>query len=103
MHFIVRFEPRTGCESAFREELLRVLEPSRSEPGCLAMQAFESLHEPRGFGIHSVWLDEAAFETHSRQPHTLAFVVAAERLLSHQIAGLRSVEIDLTDAPGDSA
>jgi quinol monooxygenase YgiN len=103
MHFVVRFEPRPGCEAAFREVLLRVLEPSRAEPGCLAMQAFASLREPRDFAIHSVWRDEAAFETHSQQPHTVAFVAAAERLLTHPIAGLRGEEIGAADPAVDRA
>lgn len=99
MRFIVRFEPRPGCEAAFREQLLRVLEPSRAEPGCLSMQAFESLREPRGFGIHSVWRDEAAFETHSREPHTLAFVAAVGQLLTHPILGLRGTEMGAPNDP----
>ena len=37
----------------FREELLRVVEASRAEAGCLAIRAFESLEKPLAFAIHS--------------------------------------------------
>ena len=40
-HFIVRFEPLPGKEAAYREELLRVNEPSRAETGCLSFHVFE--------------------------------------------------------------
>ena len=46
MHFFVRFEPQQGKEKEFRHELLRVIEASRSEPGCLAIRGFQSLTEP---------------------------------------------------------
>ena len=94
VHFIVRFEPQPGKEPDFRDELLRVIEPSRAEPGCLAIHVFESLHEPQLFAIHSEWADEAAFNLHAQLPHTVRFLAAAERLLSHPVQGLRTRQID---------
>jgi quinol monooxygenase YgiN len=43
----------------FREELLRVVEPTQAEIGCFAIRVFESLREPLVFAIHSEWVDEA--------------------------------------------
>ena len=55
----------------FREELLRVVEPTRAEMDCLAIHKFESLREPSGFAIHAEWVDEAVFELHLQWPHTV--------------------------------
>ena len=93
VHFLVRFEPLPGKETEFREELLRVVEPTRAEIGCLGIHVFESLREPFAFAIHSEWVDEAAFELHAKLPHTVRFVGAAERLLTHPVEGLRSRQI----------
>ncbi len=93
-HFIVQFEPAQGQETAFRQELLRVSEPSRAEPGCLRMEIFESVREPRVFAIHSEWADEAAFELHAAMPHTVRFLAVAEKLLRHEVRGLRLAKID---------
>ena len=90
VHFLVSFEPRPEKAIEFREELLRVVEPSRAEPGCMAIHAFESLREPFRFAIHSEWVDEAAFERHAQLPHTVRFLQAAEELLSHEVGGLRT-------------
>ena len=90
MHFVVRFQPRAGQAEAFRAALLAVIAPSRAEAGCLAFYAFESLREPVEFGIHSEWLDEAAFERHAQAPHTVRFIEVAEQLLTHPVQGLRS-------------
>ena len=89
LHFMVRLAPLPGKEAAFREELLRVVEPSRAEIGCLSIHVFESLREPFVFAIHSEWADEAAFEFHTTLPHTVRFLAAAERLLTHSVQGLR--------------
>jgi quinol monooxygenase YgiN len=93
MHFIVRFQPRAGRDSEFREQLLRVVAASRAEPGCLSIHAFESFGEPAAFAIHSEWVDEAAFERHAHLPHTVRFVEAANELLTHSIEGFRSTLI----------
>ena len=98
VHFLVRFEPLPGKELEFREELLRVIEPTRGEIGCLAIHVFESLRSPSVFAIHSEWVDEAAFELHARLPHTLRFLGAAAELLSHPVQGLRSREIELSES-----
>ena len=93
VHFFVRFEPRPGKETEFRDELRRIIEASRAEVGCLAIRVFESVREPFVFAIHSEWADEAAFDLHAQLPHTVRFLEAAEKLLTHPVQGLRSREI----------
>ena len=95
VHFLVQFEPRPGREMEFREELLRVVEPSRAEAGCVGMRVFESIRKPVVFAIHSEWVDEAAFEVHAGLAHTVQFLGAVEELLMHPVRGLRSREIGL--------
>jgi len=84
----------------FREELLRVVEATRAEIGCFAIRVFEALREPLVFAIHSEWVDEAAFELHAQLPHTVRFLGAAGKLLSHPVQGLRSREIGGGAGPG---
>ena len=93
VNFFVRFEPLPGKEMEFRKELLQVVEPARAESRCLGIQALESLREPLVFAIHSEWVDDAAFDSHSLLPHTVRFLGAAERLLTHPVQGLRLREI----------
>ena len=88
-HFIARFEPQTGKDAEFRDALLQVNGPSRAEPGCLRIDVFESLREPKVFAVYSEWIDEASFELHATLPHTARFLAAAERLLTPPVQGLR--------------
>ncbi len=89
VHSIIRFEPLPDREGAFREEVLRVSELTRAEPGCLRIDVFESLRKPFIFAIHSEWADEGSFELHANLPHTVRFLEAAGKLLTHPIQGLR--------------
>lgn len=93
VHVFVRFEPLPGKEKEFREEVLRVVEPTRAEIGCLAIRVFESIREPFVFTRHSEWVDEAGFDVHAKLPHTVRFLAAAEKLLTHPVQGLRSRQI----------
>ena len=93
IHFFVRFEPHPGKAVAFREELLLVVEPTRTETGCVAINDFESLREPTVFAIHSKWVDEAALELHAQLPYTVRFLEAAKELLTHRVEGLRTRHI----------
>jgi len=103
MHFFVRFEPQPGKETEFREELLRVMEPTRAETGCLAIHAYESLRTPCVFTVHSEWVDEAAFDFHAQLPHTVQFVQESEKLLTHAVHGLRTHEFGENAGTGASA
>ena len=100
VHVFVRFEPPPGKEMEFREELLRAVEATQAEIGCIAIRVFESLREPLVFAIHSEWADEAAFELHAQLPHTVRFLEAAAKLLTHPVQGLRSREIGGGAGPG---
>jgi len=92
-HFIVRLQPVAGKEALFRAEVSRVVETTRSEPGCIEIGAFESVREPTSFAVHSEWVDESAFERHCDLPHTLRFLAASEECLTHPVEGLRSRQI----------
>lgn len=90
VHFFVGLDPKPGKEQEFRDALLRVVEPTRAEVGCLAIDVFESVGPPAVFAIHSEWVDEAAFERHAQLPHTIRFIQAADELLTHAVQGLRT-------------
>jgi quinol monooxygenase YgiN len=75
------------------EALLAVLAPSREEPGCLSIHAFQSMRDPLLFYIHSRWKDEAAFERHAGLPHTLRFVERVAPLIDHALDVTRAGRI----------
>jgi quinol monooxygenase YgiN len=88
-----RFHAREGREAAVEAALRDVLGPSREEPGCLALQHFRSIRDPRLFYVHSRWTDEAAFEMHARLPHTVRFIEQVQELIDHPLDVTRATPI----------
>jgi quinol monooxygenase YgiN len=93
LYIFARFHAHPGQEDALADALREVLTPTRAEPGCLSIHAFRATHDPRLFYIHSIWMDEAAFETHAALPHTVRFVAAVEPLIDHPLDVTRAGRI----------
>jgi quinol monooxygenase YgiN len=90
---VARFHAQAGNEAAVAEALRATVAPSREEPGCLSIQAFRSIRDPRLFYIHSRWRDEAAFDSHAVLPHTVRFIERVTPLIDHPLDVNRVREI----------
>jgi quinol monooxygenase YgiN len=69
LFIFARFHAREGEEANVAATIRAVLEPSRAEPGCVAIDGFASTRDPRLFYIHSRWIDEAARYARHPCPH----------------------------------
>lgn len=94
LYIFTRFSARIGCEAGVERALMKVLEPSRGEAGCLGIHAFRSIRDDRLFYIHSTWQDEAAFDRHAKLPHTLRFVDEVTPLIDHPVQAVRTQRLD---------
>jgi quinol monooxygenase YgiN len=83
LFIFARFRAREGQQEAVAALLREQVGPVRSEPGCLAINAYRSVRDTRLFWIHSRWIDEAAFEVHAQLPRTQRFVELSEQLIDH--------------------
>ena len=92
-YIFARFEPRPGNELQLRDELMRILEPTRADPGCVRIHLFESTRGSLTWFIHSEWIDEAAFDAHVELPHTQRFVGAVEPLMNGPLQAVRTKQI----------
>jgi quinol monooxygenase YgiN len=93
LFIFAHLEPRPEKELQLRDELMRVLEPTRAEPGCVRIHVFESIRGPATWFIHSEWIDEPAFDAHAKMPHTERFVAAVEELVTHPLQALRTRQV----------
>jgi len=93
LFIFARFHARPGKETAVAEALRDVVPPSGREPGCLGIQAFRSIRDPRLFYIHSRWKDEAAFDSHAGMPHTVRFIERVTPLIDHTLDVTRAEQI----------
>src|SRR5262245_25364333 len=94
LFIFARFHARPGQETGVENALHKVIPPSRQERGCLSIHAFRSNRDSRLFYIHSRWVDEAAFDNHVGQPHTVQFVEEMQPLIDHELDTTRAYLIE---------
>jgi quinol monooxygenase YgiN len=85
-----RFHARADHVADVAAALREVVAPTRREQGCLAIQAYRSVRDPRLFYIHSRWADEAAFELHAGLPHTVRFLQRVQTIIDHPLEVTRA-------------
>jgi len=93
LFIFARFHVREGNEAVAAAVLRDQIEGVRSEPGCLAINAYRSIRDPRLFYIHSRWTDEAAFETHADLPRPVRFVERMQTLIDHPFEATRATPV----------
>ncbi len=73
MSFVViaRFTAKPDREHALREVLLRLVEPTRREAGCLHYEMVQSQNDPRQFTFFERWQDEPSLMAHAQAPHVM--------------------------------
>jgi quinol monooxygenase YgiN len=89
----VRLHASPGREADVRAAMTKVVDASRTEPGCVSMHGFRSFRDPRLFFIHSVWKDGKAFDVHAEYPHTVEFLSAVDTMLDEPRAVSRTHRI----------
>lgn len=84
-YIFARFHAKEGQQDAVAASIHEVLGSTRKEPGCLSIDAFGSIRDPRLFYVHSRWQDEAAFDHHAQLPHTVRFLEKVQPLIDHAL------------------
>lgn len=90
LFIFARFRARDGNEAELAALMAKQVPFVSTEPGCLMMNAYRSIRDPRLFFIHSRWVDDAAFEAHAAHPNTVQFIERAEALIEHPLDVTRS-------------
>ncbi|MGC5772740.1 putative quinol monooxygenase [Paenibacillus pabuli] len=58
-----------GYENQLHDELLKLIEPSRAEKGCIQYKLHQSLEEKGTFVFYESWADENAITEHVNTEH----------------------------------
>jgi len=73
---------KQGKEAELKEELLKVIEPSRNEPGCSHYTLHESLDDKGTFVFYEGWQGEEAIKAHIESPHYIDYRKNTEQLIA---------------------
>ena len=77
---ILRAKP--GKAQDLREELIKVVEPSRREPGCLEYILNESLEDPNTFIFYERWENAEAAQAHLDCEHYKEYRIVTEKFIA---------------------
>ena len=81
----IRLQGRLGQGDAIAAAIREVVTATRAEAGCLFIESYQATRHAGLFHIHSVWVDEAAFNVHAGLPHTVHFLATVEVLIDPAI------------------
>jgi quinol monooxygenase YgiN len=70
---IVRVRAKAGQESRLRQELQRLLEPTRAEAGCIGYELHQSQTDPALFALYENWTSQAALDAHFQTSYLQAY------------------------------
>ena len=61
-----------------RQELLRLIEITRAEPGCINYDLHQDNENPAHFMFYKNWESRELWQTHMNAPHLAAYMAATE-------------------------
>ncbi|QSR43592.1 antibiotic biosynthesis monooxygenase [Aeromonas dhakensis] len=82
---IAVLKARTGMREQLRRELLKLIAPTRREPGNLDYVLFELQEEPGTFYMREAFVNQAALDSHCQTDYFQAFAAEAEALLAEPL------------------
>ena len=82
---IARIRAKAGRAQRVKEELLKLLAPTRAESGCINFDMHQGTTDPAQFLFHENWTSEAALKAHFETPHIENWLQQAEGLLAEPL------------------
>ena len=82
---IARIKAKTGEVQRVKEELLKLLAPTRAENGCMNFDMHQGATDQPQFLFHENWTSKAALEAHFETPHIKNWLRVAEGLLAEPL------------------
>lgn len=79
------FKAKEGMEETVREELLSLVNPTRSEPGCMNYDLHQATDDKTLFMFYENWKSMEDLEKHRETAHLKAFREKAAGLLAKPI------------------
>lgn len=88
---VAKLAIKEGHLEAVHAELLKLIEPTRQENGCLEYRLHQDNNDPAVFIFYENWQNMACLESHMRSPHFNAYVAAVDGKLDKEVNLLTEV------------
>lgn len=82
---IAKVIAKKGSEDIVRSELLKLIEPTRKESGCIEYNLHRDNEDPSVFIFYETWESLACLESHMNTEHFKEYVNAVGRLIEEKV------------------
>ena len=82
---IALVKAKEGMEETVKQELLSLVKPTRSEPGCIGYDLHQATEDKSLFLFYENWRTMDDLEKHREMPHLKAFKQKGDSLLANPI------------------
>ena len=76
---------KKGLEEKLRKELQALIEPTRSETGCIAYDLYHDHEDKSLFMFYESWKNKSDLEQHLQKPYIKSFMDKADELLAEPV------------------
>ena len=76
---------KKGLEETLRKELLALIEPTRSETGCITYDLYQDQEDKSLFMFYESWEKKSDLEQHLQKPYIKSFMDRADELLAEPV------------------
>ena len=78
---VAKVVAKQGSVEKVRSELLKLIEPTRKENGCIEYNLHQDNEDPAVFVFHETWENLACFEKHMNTDHFRRYISAVDGLI----------------------
>lgn len=82
---IARVTAKKGAIESVRSELLKLIEPTRKEEGCIEYNLHQDNEDPAVFAFYETWESLASLERHMNSDHFRSYVNAVGGLIEEKV------------------
>ena len=91
---VVRLKAKPGKKAQVRQELFKLLAPTRAEQGCINFDMHEASNDPSMFLFHENWASENDLKRHFETPHLKPWIKLSETLLAEPLELTRWLKVE---------
>jgi quinol monooxygenase YgiN len=81
---VARVEAKPGLHHLVRDELMKLLAPTRAQAGCIRFELHYALDEPGTFLFYEIWRSQTDFDAYLESPLFKAWCLGCEDLVARR-------------------
>lgn len=82
---LARLKARQDSVETVKSELVKMVEPTRKEPGCIAYQLHQDNEDPSVFVFYEIWESAASLERHKDSDHYRHYAASVFGLIDERL------------------